>query len=67
MGAIYKKWFNSKNWDERYDYLYTPQESEPIAQSLKAMAKRSTRRAVKKAIAATNNHYKGHAAIMRLI
>jgi hypothetical protein len=26
----YKKWFNSKNRDERYDHLYTPEELEPM-------------------------------------
>lgn len=66
-GRNYKKWFHSKNRDERYDYLYTPEELEPIAQSLKAMAKKverePTRREVKKVIAATNNHYKGQAAV----
>jgi uncharacterized protein YecE (DUF72 family) len=66
-GRNYKKWFNSKNRDERYDYLYTPEELEPIAKSLKAMAKKverePTRREIKKVIAATNNHYKGQAAV----
>jgi uncharacterized protein YecE (DUF72 family) len=32
-GRNYKKWFNSKNRDERYDYLYTPEELGPIATS----------------------------------
>ena len=66
-GRNYKKWFNSKNRDERYDYLYTPEELEPIAKSLEAMAKKverePSRREVKKVIAATNNHYKGQAAV----
>jgi uncharacterized protein YecE (DUF72 family) len=66
-GRNYKKWFSSKNRDERYDYLYTPEELEPIAESLKTMAKKverePTRRKVKKVIAATNNHYKGQAAV----
>jgi uncharacterized protein YecE (DUF72 family) len=66
-GRNYKKWFNSKNRDERYDYLYTPEELEPIAKLLKAMAKKverePTRREMKKVIAATNNHYKGQAAV----
>jgi hypothetical protein len=59
--------FNSKNRDERYDYLYTPEELVPIAQSLVAMEKKVTqepgRREAKKVIAATNNHYKGQAAV----
>jgi uncharacterized protein YecE (DUF72 family) len=66
-GRNYKKWFNSKNRDERYDYLYTPEELEPIAASIKTMAKKvergPSRREVKKVIAATNNHYKGKAAV----
>ena len=66
-GRNYKKWFNSKSRDERYDYLYTPEELQPIAKSLKAMAKKvkrePTRREVKKVISATNNHYKGQAAV----
>jgi uncharacterized protein YecE (DUF72 family) len=66
-GRNYKKWFNSKNRDERYDYLYTPEELVPIAQSLVAMEKKIAqepgRREAKKVIAATNNHYKGQAAI----
>jgi uncharacterized protein YecE (DUF72 family) len=66
-GRNYKKWFNSNNRDERYDYLYTPEELEPIAESLKGMAKKierePSRRQAKKIIAATNNHYKGKAAV----
>jgi uncharacterized protein YecE (DUF72 family) len=66
-GRNYKKWFNSKNRDERYDYLYTPEELKPIARSLKEMAKKverePSRREIKKVIAATNNHYKGQAAV----
>lgn len=53
-----KKWFNSNNRDERYDYLYTPEELEPIAKSLQAMAKKvepePSRREVEKVIAAVN-------------
>ena len=66
-GRNYKKWFHSKNRDERYDYLYTPEELEPIAELMKSMAKKverePTRREAKKIIAATNNHYKGQAAV----
>jgi uncharacterized protein YecE (DUF72 family) len=56
-----------KNRDERYDYLNTPEELEPIAKSLKTMAKKMERepspREAKKVIAVTNNHYKGQAAV----
>ena len=66
-GRNYKKWFNSKNRDERYDYLYTPEELAPIAKSIQSMAQKverePTRREVKKVIAATNNHYKGKAVV----
>ncbi|HZQ42358.1 MAG TPA: DUF72 domain-containing protein [Acidobacteriaceae bacterium] len=66
-GRNYKKWFHSKNRDERYDYLYKADELEPIAASMKTMAKKvekePTRRQAKKIIAATNNHYKGQAAV----
>jgi uncharacterized protein YecE (DUF72 family) len=66
-GRNYKKWFNAKNRDERYDYLYTPEELAPIAASMKTMAQKverePSRREVKMVIAATNNHYKGKAAV----
>lgn len=63
----YKKWFHSNNRDERYDYLYKPEELEPIAASLKTMVKEvekeTNRRQVKKVLAATNNHYRGQPAV----
>jgi uncharacterized protein YecE (DUF72 family) len=66
-GRNYKHWFNSENRDERYDYLYPEKELAPIAESLKEMTKKvahePSRRQVKKVIAATNNHYKGQAAV----
>ena len=66
-GRNYKKWFHSSNRDERYDYLYKPEELEPIANSMKSMLKKvekePSRRQAKKIIAATNNHYKGQAAV----
>lgn len=66
-GRNYKRWFNSNNRDERYDYLYPPEELAPIAESLKEMEKKvqhePSRRQVKKVIAAANNHYKGQAAV----
>ncbi len=66
-GRNYKNWFHSKNRDERYDYLYTPEELAPIAKSLETMVKKvehePTRRQARKVLAATNNHYKGKAAV----
>lgn len=66
-GRNYKKWFRSNNRDERYDYLYKPEELMPIAKSLGSMAKKVEKepsgRQKKKILAATNNHYKGQAAV----
>jgi uncharacterized protein YecE (DUF72 family) len=66
-GRNYKKWFHSKNRDERYDYLYTAEELRPIAKSFETMERKverePSRRQIKKVIAATNNHYKGQAAV----
>ncbi len=66
-GRNYKKWFNSKNRDERYDYLYTPEELAPIAKSIETMAAKVDREPApqqkKKVVAAGNNHYKGKAAV----
>lgn len=66
-GRNYKKWFNSNDRDERYDYLYTVQELEPIAESLKTMqekvAREPGRREMKKIVAAANNHFRGQAAV----
>jgi uncharacterized protein YecE (DUF72 family) len=66
-GRNYKKWFNSKNRDERYDYLYKPEELGPIAKSLEGMVKKVERepgrRQKTKVLAARNNYYKGQAAV----
>jgi uncharacterized protein YecE (DUF72 family) len=66
-GGNYNNWFNSKNRDERYDYLYTREELKAIAKSLEWMKgkvqQEPSRREIKKVIAATNNHYKGQAAV----
>ena len=62
-GRNHEQWFKSKNRDERYDYLYTPQELKPIAASVRKMEqkveKEPSRREAKKIIATTNNHYNG--------
>jgi uncharacterized protein YecE (DUF72 family) len=66
-GRNYKKWFNSKNRDERYDYLYTLDELAPIAKSIEAIAAKvehePTRADRKKVVAASNNHYGGKAVV----
>lgn len=60
---LQEMWFNTKNRDERDEYLYAPEELEPIAKPLKSIAKKvekePSRRQKKKILAATNNHYKG--------
>ncbi|HEY0563968.1 MAG TPA: DUF72 domain-containing protein [Terriglobales bacterium] len=64
-GRNYKKWFASKNRDERYDYLYSEKELAPIAKDIAEMAdkvdKSPDKRAQKRVIAATNNHFRGQA------
>lgn len=66
-GRNYKKWFNSDSRDERYDYLYRHDELEPIAKSVREMERKVSaevgRRSAKKVVAATNNHFKGQAAV----
>lgn len=66
-GRNYRKWFSSKNRDERYDYLYTREELKPIAESLESMRKKvekePTRKERKKVIAAANNRFRGQAAV----
>lgn len=66
-GRNYKHWFNSNSRDERYDYLYTHQELEPIAASLEAMVESVKREPVRKKkrklITAANNHFRGQAAV----
>lgn len=64
-GRNYKKWFNSKNRDERYNYLYKPEELEQIAASVEVMEKKLGKESPrkKKVLAATNNHYKGQPAV----
>lgn len=39
-GRNYKKWFNTNSRDERYDYLYTPEELKPIAHTVQSMARK---------------------------
>lgn len=66
-GRNYKKWFNAKNRDERYDYLYTPEELQPIAREIEAMEQKlqqqPSSRQRKRMVAATNNHYSGKAVV----
>jgi uncharacterized protein YecE (DUF72 family) len=52
-----KKWFSAKDRDERYDYLYSPEQIEKIGEKVKQMSPKAERSFV-----VTNNHYKGQAA-----
>lgn len=56
-GRNYKNWFNSKNRDQRYDYLYTPEEIKKVTARANKMDEKSD-----KTFVVTNNHYKGKAA-----
>jgi uncharacterized protein YecE (DUF72 family) len=56
-GRNYKQWFQAKNRDQRYDYLYTGQEIKKVTETAKKMAEKS-----EKTFVVTNNHYKGKAA-----
>jgi uncharacterized protein YecE (DUF72 family) len=53
-----KQWFTAKNRDERYDYLYSQSSLEKIKTKVEKVAGEA-----KKTLVATNNHYKGQAAV----
>jgi uncharacterized protein YecE (DUF72 family) len=56
-GRNYKDWFQSDNRDDRYNYLYTPQQLQPWKEKIERLGKKA-----EKTFAITNNHYKGKAA-----
>ncbi|HWC17240.1 MAG TPA: DUF72 domain-containing protein [Terriglobales bacterium] len=56
-GRNYKEWFQSDNRDDRYNYLYTPQQLEPWKEKIERLGEKA-----EKTFAVTNNHYKGKAA-----
>jgi uncharacterized protein YecE (DUF72 family) len=60
-GRNYKEWFQSDNRNDRYNYLYTPQQLEPWKQKIERLAEKA-----EKTFAITNNHYKGKAAVNAL-
>lgn len=60
-GRNYKEWFQSDNRDDRYNYLYTPQQLEPWKQKIERLGEKAD-----KTFAITNNHYKGKAAVNAL-
>lgn len=56
-GRNYKEWFQSDNRNDRYNYLYTPQQLEPWKEKIERLGQKA-----EKTFAITNNHYKGKAA-----
>jgi len=60
-GRNYKEWFQADNRNDRYDYLYKPEELEPWAEKIRSVEQKS-----EKTFAITNNHYKGQAAVNAL-
>jgi uncharacterized protein YecE (DUF72 family) len=60
-GRNYKEWFQSDNRDDRYNYLYTPQQLEPWKEKIERLGEKA-----EKTFAVTNNHYKGKAAVNAL-
>jgi uncharacterized protein YecE (DUF72 family) len=60
-GRNYKEWFQSDNRDDRYNYLYPPQELEPWKEKIERLGQKA-----EKTFAITNNHYKGKAAVNAL-
>ncbi len=60
-GRNYKDWFQSDNRDDRYNYLYSPEQLEPWKEKIERLGEK-----VEKTFAVTNNHYKGKAAVNAL-
>lgn len=60
-GRNYKEWFQADNRNDRYDYLYKPQELEGWKEKIEHISRNS-----EKTFAITNNHYKGQAAVNAL-
>jgi uncharacterized protein YecE (DUF72 family) len=60
-GRNYKEWFESDNRDDRYNYLYTPQELEDWKDKIKTVAEKAQTTYV-----ITNNHYQGRAGVNAL-
>jgi len=60
-GRNYDKWFQAKNRDERYDFLYTGERLERVKNRVAEMAKEA-----QKTFVVTNNHPRGQAAVNAL-
>jgi uncharacterized protein YecE (DUF72 family) len=57
-GRNYQEWFQAKNRNDRYNYLYKPAELEGWKEKIENIRKQS-----KNTFGLTNNHYKGQAAV----
>jgi uncharacterized protein YecE (DUF72 family) len=57
-GRNYQEWFQAKNRNDRYNYLYKPEELEGWKEKIENIRKQS-----KNTFTLTNNHYKGQAAV----
>jgi uncharacterized protein YecE (DUF72 family) len=60
-GRNYKEWFQADNRNDRYNYLYKPEELKGWAEKIRSVEQKS-----EKTFAITNNHYKGQAAVNAL-
>ena len=60
-GRNYKEWFQAKGRDDRYNYLYKPEELKGWVEKIENVNKKA-----EKTFAVTNNHYKGQAAVNAL-
>ncbi len=60
-GRNYKEWFQADNRDDRYNYLYTPEQLQPWKEKIERLGEKA-----EKTFAVTNNHYKGKAAVNAL-
>jgi len=60
-GRNYKEWFQADNRNDRYNYLYSPEELKGWAKKIRHVEEKS-----EKTFAITNNHYKGQAAVNAL-
>jgi uncharacterized protein YecE (DUF72 family) len=60
-GRNYKEWFQADNRNDRYNYLYKPDELKGWAEKIRSVEQKS-----EKTFAITNNHYKGQAAVNAL-
>ncbi len=60
-GRNYKEWFQADNRNDRYNYLYKPEELKGWAEKIRHVEQKS-----EKTFAITNNHYKGQAAVNAL-